>query len=847
MATVGQQLTAPEPGWKRYDDTDSAFVYGGPTGAVWTRQTLAGLYNSTQTYAGTSGGTIRFDFIGTKLRIIQARYSDEDPNMQVDIDGTIYNYSAQGTPNQLQTLTFEKTGLSNSRHTVTISKSVNAVYFRFDALDIDSTGRLLHPSEVTDPTDLVVGKRIRANYVATSGAVGNFSGLGKETANFIPATTPAAPNGDFYFIHAYTDYAGRKALLPDRNIQSTIAWDTLNTAGIASGSGLLLDLVNAVPTMTSNTSPRGTVRASDELNATYVAWKAFDGQLSTEWAPNGTTGWLEYEFTTPQIITRYVLQCAQADIQFYPKDWTIEAWNGSTWVVLDTRTNITSWASTTELKSFSMANTTAYTRYRINVSANGGREFLSIGTFQMFASLAPNNLSTIRLLTGGVSSTDKDNEWDTYIVNSTLNGTITAGDNNVWNWSGVASWASTTIQSATGASSNRVFRGNAASNTFNYGLSSTANTTTGFRPVLLIEPVSSPSITHQGEGVAQGVATSTATAGLELNGGTASMVGVASFTADATVIDLPIIGEANPIIGTGIFTANGDIVPKEPVLHLGSASMVGVSQFSAAPTVLITAESEAIGVSTATADSSVFQTGTPQSIIGAGVFSAVGYVEGVNTADIIGVARFTADGNVIKSGAGEMIGASIFWADGTKEALAEAHMTGVSLFTAEGTAEFFGEASFIGVSVVEFIQGTPLFHTILLTASRRLYTRLKGGFPVSIEHPAFNHFIGDSGILRITAVKNDDVEEGVLDLSGADIKWVLKRVYGKENSLVKSTADNTINVVDYAEGIFTIELLPADTANLKPGTYEYECEITDFVGHVSTVMTGQIVLKSSIT
>ncbi|GED17654.1 hypothetical protein D1872_202580 [compost metagenome] len=41
--------------------------------------------------------------------------------------------------------------------------------------------------------------------------------------------------------------------------------------------------------------------------------------------------------------------------------------------------------------------------------------------------------TTIRLLTGGVSSTDKENEWDQYIVNSSLNGTIIPGDNAVWN------------------------------------------------------------------------------------------------------------------------------------------------------------------------------------------------------------------------------------------------------------------------------------------------------------------------------------------------------------------------------------------------------------------------------
>jgi hypothetical protein len=92
----------------------------------------------------------------------------------------------------------------------------------------------------------------------------------------------------------------------------------------------------------------------------------------------------------------------------------------------------------------------------------------------------------ISLLTGGTAATDKDNEWDSIVVGSTLDGTITAGDNNVWNWNNIASWTSTT---PAGASANRAVRGGGTSNVNTYAsvASTTANTTTGFRPVLLIE------------------------------------------------------------------------------------------------------------------------------------------------------------------------------------------------------------------------------------------------------------------------------------------------------------------------------------------------------------------------
>jgi len=71
-----------------------------------------------------------------------------------------------------------------------------------------------------------------------------------------------------------------------------------------------------------------------------------------------------------------------------------------------------------------------------------------------------------------------------YIVNSNLNGTITPGDNNVWNWSGIASWSSSTVN---GTPANRSTRGNSSVTGFYSVTSSTVGTGSGFRPVFLIE------------------------------------------------------------------------------------------------------------------------------------------------------------------------------------------------------------------------------------------------------------------------------------------------------------------------------------------------------------------------
>src|SRR5690606_32003214 len=46
--------------------------------------------------------------------------------------------------------------------------------------------------------------------------------------------------------------------------------------------------------------------------------------------------------------------------------------------------------------------------------------------------------ASIRLIYGGESAEDTTNEWDRYIIQSDLNGSIEAGSDSVWNWSSPA-------------------------------------------------------------------------------------------------------------------------------------------------------------------------------------------------------------------------------------------------------------------------------------------------------------------------------------------------------------------------------------------------------------------------
>ena len=99
---------------------------------------------------------------------------------------------------------------------------------------------------------------------------------------------------------------------------------------------------------------------------------------------------------------------------------------------------------------------------------------------------------SVRLLTGGVSTTLRNNsEWTRYIVSG-----LYPGSDDVWNWSNIRTITSTTTTSGVAY---RTVRGVNDANAGYFAQSSTNNTdpsSTGFRPVLVVESLSVPKETR---------------------------------------------------------------------------------------------------------------------------------------------------------------------------------------------------------------------------------------------------------------------------------------------------------------------------------------------------------------
>jgi hypothetical protein len=172
MATVGQQLTAPEVGWKRFDNADSNISY---LGSGWDDDPSYSAYNGARRRnpATTLGYSIRFNFTGTNLRVIGILSTNWSNNLNISIDGITESFTQNGVVTS-QILNYQKLNLSNIEHSVIITNTGSG-YWGLDAIDIDDKGELKPYSLISAPTNLIataVDSQVILSWMAVDGAVG---------------------------------------------------------------------------------------------------------------------------------------------------------------------------------------------------------------------------------------------------------------------------------------------------------------------------------------------------------------------------------------------------------------------------------------------------------------------------------------------------------------------------------------------------------------------------------------------------------------------------------------------------------------------------------------------------
>ncbi|WP_340016436.1 discoidin domain-containing protein [Paenibacillus sp. FSL K6-1318] len=275
MATIGQVLTEPEVGWKRYDDTEPSFEF---IGSWLARSSNSGYYNSTgmfTTYnvAAAIGSKVRFNFTGSKLRIIQSKAHTFSGSIDVYIDGKlIQNYSTTGSTTVVnQILTFEVTNLTFSRHYVEIINKTQ-LYLMWDAIDIDENGNLSEYKELVSKILLSSGDKVVSIR------------QGSPQENLVPAMTNyTLPSGTVEASSTYSSYYAWKAF---DKVNDSYGWLSNGITGWLKYTFPLESLVQAYTIKSGDNSTTRTPKSwTFEGSNDGSSWTVLDSRVNeTNWS-----------------------------------------------------------------------------------------------------------------------------------------------------------------------------------------------------------------------------------------------------------------------------------------------------------------------------------------------------------------------------------------------------------------------------------------------------------------------------------------------------------------------------------------------------------------------------------
>ena len=341
---------------------------GGHTSSIsqlfTTTNGLSAQWALTGSIDGTTGGLV---LTGTKRADGTGAQFDLKISANVEIDG---NAVINGTVSTNQMTTGAAVVLNN-------------------ALGTRDTGTIIMSVPITAKVKITIFKEGYSSGTVYSAANMNLylSINGQVAKTLLCGTSVADPNN--YYMYSYTEYPGSFEYIYIPNAQPDV---------IASSSY-------------SNQSSYFT----DNYNNTFKANNTLDSSNNTSWFANGTTGWISARASSSTIARSYRILGWSSQTVWYqgvwgawivfnpstadeaPKNWTFEgSTNNSTWVVLHTVTNQTGWGDSEE-RTFTFTNSTAYTYFRLNISANNGNtSLLSVvrwGVYAVAQTSGSNNIS----------------------------------------------------------------------------------------------------------------------------------------------------------------------------------------------------------------------------------------------------------------------------------------------------------------------------------------------------------------------------------------------------------------------------------------------------------------------
>ncbi len=120
------------------------------------------------------------------------------------------------------------------------------------------------------------------------------------------------------------------------------------------------------------------VEANGENPPNEIADNLPDENPYSKWLSFTPTGWVTYATDEPVTVKQYAMTSANDAPDRDPKDWTFQGSNdGETWTTLDTRSG-QDFGKRYERRTFDVDNDTAYTHYRLEITANHGSDIVQL-------------------------------------------------------------------------------------------------------------------------------------------------------------------------------------------------------------------------------------------------------------------------------------------------------------------------------------------------------------------------------------------------------------------------------------------------------------------------------------
>jgi len=168
--------------------------------------------------------------------------------------------------------------------------------------------------------------------------------------------------------------------------------------------------------------------------------KLVDNNMYTKYLTFNNTTWVQYHIPGGAVASQYALTSANDAPERDPKDWTLEGSNdGANWTILHSVTNQL-FPNRHKTLTYGFENTTAYTYYRLNVTANRGASIMQLAELQIFGNGAANpNIEVPAIPADFAATAVTDNQivltWTDNSPNEAGFRLERSADGSNWDWS----------------------------------------------------------------------------------------------------------------------------------------------------------------------------------------------------------------------------------------------------------------------------------------------------------------------------------------------------------------------------------------------------------------------------